>query len=300
MPDELPRSRRTLSLTLFLLLTFTATYAVEIWLIHSGVRFDAGTVQSTPALWLLAVMWIPGLSALLTVLCVERSGLRGLPTALLMRLGSMGPYGLTLLLIPGLFAAMYGLTWALGLASPDTTMRALIEATGHQESITPDTVFRIMLPLSVVLGPLINFAFGLGEELGWRGFLLPRLLFLGRVRAHLVVGVLWGMWHAPLIWAGFNYPGHPVAGVAMMCVLTTAFGLFLGEMTLHYRSVLLAAFIHGAVNAQGYGIWSWLFPGTDPLLGGGTGLTGVAVWLVTGVITLHILGRLKRNQGVLS
>lgn len=280
----------------FLGLTFGVTYGVEYVLIDGGIRFDEDAIQSAPALWLLAVMWIPGLTALLVTLATEKTGLRGLGSALMLRLGSMGPYGLTLFLAPLAFAAMYGLTWAMGLSSPDLTMQSLIEATGQEESITRETIFQIMLPLSVFLGPLINFVFGLGEELGWRGFLLPRLLFLGRLNAHILVGIFWGLWHAPLIWAGFNYPGHPVAGIAMMCALTTAFGLLIGEMTLHYRSVLLAAFIHAAVNAQGYGIWYWLFPDTHPLLGGGTGLTGVVVWLLLGLAVTFILPRLRTTE----
>ena len=55
----------------------------------------------------------------------------------------------------------------------------------------------------------------------------------------------------------------------MMCLaLHWPLALFLNEMTLHYRSSLLAGFIHGTANAQGYGIWMWLFPDAHPLLGG--------------------------------
>ncbi len=67
-------------------------------------------------------------------------------------------------------------------------------------------------------------------------------------------------------------------------------------MTLHYRSSLLAAFVHGAVNAQGYGIWAWLFPGTDPLLGGGTGIIAAIVWLVTGTLTICTLSRFRSKN----
>jgi len=280
----------------FLAITFGVTYTVEFSLINSGIRFDANTIQTAPALWLLAVMWIPGLAALFTTIFVEKRPISELREALLLRMGSIGPYLLFILLAPIIFAAMYGLSWALGLTEPDLTMAALSRATGSTEQITTDTVLYLMLPMSIFIGPFINLAFGLGEELGWRGFLLPRLMPLGKVPAYLLLGVLWGLWHAPLIHVGFNYPGHPMAGIAMMCLLSATFGIFLNEMSLHYRSVFLAAFIHGAVNAQGYGIWSWVFPGIDPILGGSMGLTGAFVWLLTGAATMFILSLLRREK----
>ncbi|WP_319467957.1 type II CAAX prenyl endopeptidase Rce1 family protein [uncultured Pseudodesulfovibrio sp.] len=280
----------------FIAITFTATFGIEVWLIQNKISFGDVAIQSSPALWLLAIMWIPGLTALLVSLFMEKTGIRGLKNALSLRIGSLGPYFLTLFIAPAVYAAMYGLSWAFGLTEPDLSMAALTAAIGSDEPVTRETVFQVMLPLSIFLGPFINFVFGLGEELGWRGFLLPRLMPLGKIPAYLVLGILWGLWHAPLIWAGFNYPGHPVAGIAMMCVLSTAFGLFINEMTLHYRSSLLAAFIHGAVNAQGYGIWAWLFPGTAPLLGGGTGIIAAAIWLATGILTICILSRFRSKN----
>ena len=275
---------------IFLAVTFPATFGVELAVISDGVRFGGDVLRSSHALWMLGTMWIPGLAAVAVARAVEKSSWKGLIDGLLLRPGNVRPYLLTILLAPLVFAAIYGLTWLLGLGQPDPTLGALTKATGGAP-LTTDEVFKVMLPMSALVGPLVNFLFGLGEEIGWRGFLLPRLIGLGRVRAYALLGVLWGLWHAPLIWTGFNYPGHPLGGMAMMCLLSTAFGFFLGEMTMFYRSSLLAGFIHGAVNAQGYGIWPWLFPGVNPLLGGSTGLTGVAVWLAVGWIAMKILAK---------
>lgn len=276
---------------LFLALTFPVTFGVEIALIHSGIRFGGDILQSAHVLWLLATMWIPGLVALFVAKVVERLSWAGLVDGLLLRPGSARPYFLTIILAPLIFAAIYGLSWALGLTELDPTLSALSQATGSTDQISQREVFTVLLPLSALIGPIINFLFGLGEEIGWRGFLLPRLMGLGKVRAYSLLGVLWGLWHAPLIWTGFNYPGHPVGGILMMCLLSAALGIFLNEMTLYYRSALLAGFIHGAVNAQGFGIWPWLFPNVHPMLGGGSGLTGVAIWLIVGWAAMKILAR---------
>ena len=143
---------------------------------------------------------------------------------------------------------------------------------------------------SLIVGPTINGFFGFGEELGWRGYLLPKLMPLGKARATLIGGVIWGLWHAPLILIGFNYPGYPLLGVIWMCGLTTALSLYINEMTLRNRSSVLAGWIHGAFNGQAYGIWRILFPDVNPLLGGLTGLVGIAVWTALGLWTMRRRG----------
>ena len=92
-----------------------------------------------------------------------------------------------------------------------------------------------------------------------------------------------GFWHAPLILAGFNYPGYPVLGVVAMMGMTTTFGCYINEMTLRHRSSILAGWMHGAFNGQFYGLWRLLFPGVHPLIGGVTGLVGMIVWAALGL-----------------
>ena len=58
--------------------------------------------------------------------------------------------------------------------------------------------------------PLMGLVQCLGEEAGWRGYLLPKLLeFMKPWKAVLLTGVIWGLWHAPVIACGFNY-GKPL------------------------------------------------------------------------------------------
>ena len=133
------------------------------------------------------------------------------------------------------------------------------------------------------MGPTVNGLFGFGEEFGWRGYLLPKLMPLGKWKAYTLVGIIWGLWHAPLILAGFNYPGFPVLGVLGMIGMTTTFGFYINEMTLRHRSSILAGWMHGAFNGQFYGVWRILFPEAHPLLGGVTGLVGMLVWAALGL-----------------
>jgi hypothetical protein len=98
----------------------------------------------------------------------------------------------------------------------------------------------------------------------------------------VIYGVVWGLWHAPIIARGFNYPGYPVIGVMMMCALTTAFALTQTALWLRSRSVLLTSFFHASVNSQGLGIIPMAVAGVSPVMGGVTGVVGIAVFAAIG------------------
>jgi hypothetical protein len=153
----------------------------------------------------------------------------------------------------------------------------------------PGLLLAGLLFISLFLSPFGNSLVAFGEEWGWRGYLLPRLLPLGKWKAYLLLGAIWGLWHAPLILVGFNYPGYPVLGIVLMMLLTTALGIYMNELTLRNQSAVLAGWIHGVFNSQAYGIWRVLFLNMNPIFGGITGLTGIVVLLALGWATLRWL-----------
>ena len=146
----------------------------------------------------------------------------------------------------------------------------------------PALVWPGLFAVTLFVAPFVNGLVAFGEELGWRGYLLPKLLPLGRLRAHLLLGVIWSLWHLPLVLVGFMYPGHPLAGVLAFTVLTTGFGTYLDELTLRHRSSILAGWAHGVFNSQRLGVWALLFPDVHPLLGGFAGILGLCTWLLLG------------------
>ncbi len=279
----------------FLLITFGITYLIEGILILSGFR-----VTLIPAVigqyTMLIAMWVPTLATYITTRFITKEKL----SSTLLSFGpSIKPYLISALVIPLAFIITYLLTWALGLGKPDwqlTSFFELIAATGVDMSTAPapGLILPLLFVISLVAAPFLNSIAAFGEEWGWRGYLLPRLMPLGKWKAYLIVGVVWGLWHAPLIAIGFNYPGMPVLGILLMVLLTTALGLYINEMTLHYQSAILAGWIHGIFNSQAYGIWRMLlFAGTIPLFGGITGLVGIAVIAVLGLVTMQ---RIKRAE----
>ncbi|MCU0917069.1 MAG: CPBP family intramembrane metalloprotease [Planctomycetes bacterium] len=147
---------------------------------------------------------------------------------------------------------------------------------------TPLAVVPLVLFLGLVAGVTANAVAGFGEELGWRGFLQKELAFLGFWRSSLLIGFVWGLWHAPLILQGHNYPQHPIAGVLMMTILCVLLAPIFSYIRVKARSVIAAAIIHGTFNAVS-GLAIVLVRGGSDLT---TGVTGLPGFLVLAVVVL--------------
>jgi len=145
---------------------------------------------------------------------------------------------------------------------------------------------------AVTYAPFINMLLAVGEEAGWRGYLTPYLTKrLGRTRGLVLSGVIWAVWHWPLILCagyeyGTGYPGAPYTGMALMCVLTTAMGILFSWLYDRADSIWAPALAHGAVNAAaGVGILFMSTEYTSLILGptpagliAGIPLFALAVW----------------------
>jgi len=273
----------------YLAIAFGLAWTAEGIVLARGVRFTSLTVGST--LVLAAVMWTPAIAAFIVRRFVTHEGFA---TAGL-RLGPKRPYLLAWIGVPLLIAAVFGLTVLFGWGHFDPTLAALYARIDEMArgqpvpTLPPPAIFgAVIFAQSLTIGVLVASVFTFGEEFGWTGFLLVRLLPLGRWRAAVIYGAIWGLWHAPIIAGGFNYPGYPMVGVVMMCVLTTAFALTQTALRMRYNSVLLTSFFHASINNQGLGIMSMLVVGVSPVLGGVTGILGIAafaglgLWLLAG------------------
>ncbi|HUX22952.1 MAG TPA: CPBP family intramembrane glutamic endopeptidase [Spirochaetia bacterium] len=139
---------------------------------------------------------------------------------------------------------------------------------------------------TVIVGSLIGLVVTLGEEYGWRGFLQGQLIRSGKRRGVLVLGIIWGVWHYPVIWMGYNYPGRPVIGTLLMTVFTVLFAYVLGYAVLKTGSVLLAAFMHAVFNQSAAFFLSLAYKPHDPIFSFGIGLYGLAILAVIVLLLL--------------
>lgn len=101
----------------------------------------------------------------------------------------------------------------------------------------------------IVMGFSFSSLTAFGEEFGWRGYLLTKMKNKGFLVSSVVIGVVWGLWHAPMILAGYNYPTNPVAGVFMMVLACVAMTPMMIYLTVSGKSILVATFYHGGFNA---------------------------------------------------
>ena len=108
---------------------------------------------------------------------------------------------------------------------------------------------------AITYAPFLNVIPCLGEEAGWRGFLTPYLKArCGRTKGLLLAGLIWGVWHWPvIIFAGYEYGltywGAPVLGPLLFCIFTTALGILFSLLYEKTGSIWICALGHGAINA---------------------------------------------------
>jgi membrane protease YdiL (CAAX protease family) len=259
--------RQTNAVLWFVVLTFAMTWI--LWGCLYLIRDKMPAVLYTLAIGL--GMWGPGLASILVTRFVLKESLR---TTTIGRLGRLRYYLWAWSLPIAFTLAAIFLTVLFGIARFDfelTWFRRQLQESGARlsPSLTPKVIFLIGTIPVLTLAPLINSIFALGEELGWRGFLLPRLMKagMGQWKALFTSGAIWGIWHAPIIVQGLNYPNHPYLGVLLMTAFCALLGVIFGWLQLACGSVWAPTLAHGTLNAVG-GLPLCILTPFDTALGG--------------------------------
>ncbi len=255
-------------LLVFLLVAYGGAYAVDAVLLAAG----AGGLAALPLL--LARM---GMVAVGVVAGAAAAGLDA--RALLERLG-VHPGGFHWALVGSLVAASSCILAAvvsalLGLGEP----RGPLSTAAASLGLPAWLLAALLVPVGVAAGLSVNALAALLEEVGWRGLLLellePRL---GRLTP-LVVGVAWGLWHAPLVAImGYDFRGEGgVSALLVFTLYTVSLSLPLVWVKRRGGSLYPPSALHGTVNALG-GLWDAFYT-TRPwanLLAPPAGLTASA------------------------
>jgi membrane protease YdiL (CAAX protease family) len=170
------------------------------------------------------------------------------------------PYWIAAWLLPAVLtvlgAGLYFLVFPDQFGWLEPMRQSLAEAeaqTGQPMPFSAEMLLAITVVSALTIAIPINAVGAFGEEFGWRAYLLPKLLPLGPRRAVLVLGVIWGVWHWPLIAIGHNYgleyPYAPFPGMLAMLWFTTVVGIVLAWLTLRGGSVWPAVIAHAGLNA---------------------------------------------------
>jgi membrane protease YdiL (CAAX protease family) len=261
------RARRGLSIYFGVLVVASA--AIEAWLIaHGGLQGPWG--------WLVVVlMYVPLLSSVVARLA-NREGFGDVSFRWGGATGTRAALVAWLIPIAVGFLA-YGVAWSAGLAVFTVPDQAPLGAAAN-----PLVRLLASFPAALTLGTLVSCLFAFGEEVGWRGYLVPRLVEAG-VRAPLLTSSLvWCAWHVPLIlWGGYAVGPYPVLSALLFAASITPVGLLLGRWRLATGSVWPAVIAHGAWNEIIQSVFDrWTTGEAAALWVGESGVLSVAaVWL---------------------
>ncbi len=142
-----------------------------------------------------------------------------------------------------------------------------------------------MLPLGIfgalMAGLTVNAIFAMAEEIMWRGYLAQA--FAGRpfCKKYVTIGVLWGLWHIPLIALGYNYgTANALPGLVVFVGFCVVMSLVLGFVVERTRSVWLAAVLHGTFNGFSQVMLLLVVGGSSLLASSAVGIVSLVAWLV--------------------
>lgn len=270
------------------------------WLVALVLYLTGGYTPTTYTLVMLGAgyMTAPAIAHILTRL-ITREGWQGLYLRPNFKKGWI--YWLICWIAPAIFTflgmalffALFPRYYDPSLSLAKTVMENSAASTGQPlPAIEPWVIVLSQTLTAILIAPILNAIPILGEEFGWRAYLQPKLMPLGGRKAMVLMGIVWGLWHAPLIAMGHNYgtsyPGAPWTGILATVWIMFILGTFLGWAALRGGSVWPAVIGHGATNGIA-GIYVFFTQGTPNTLLGPSVAGIIGSWSLALVVLVIFL-----------
>jgi len=245
-----------------------------LWAVHAGLRIPAWAFAAT-------LMWIPAIVSVALRLVLRQgfadAGFRSGPVRY-WAWAYLGPLGLGILvyLVAMLFQQAHITPYLKqqSMFGPAPIRLLWWNAEAGTFGLLAQTISRLCHA-----GDCRGICYALGEEIGWRGYLLPKLI-QGRVRFPILIsGVVWAVWHIPFVLLTFQH--RPVVNAVNYALACLTFGVFISWLRLASGSVLVAAMAHSAYNT--FSRTSSTIPSRERINGFGRGKWGsYAAWPLAG------------------
>lgn len=222
--------------TIAIFLVLTLGLSAITWI----PQIRAGAIHP---LWVAATMWSPGIAAILTMLITRRS-----PSCMGWKIRTTRLMGLAYIL-PILYALpVYALAWTAGWG-------VFNEGAWMP---WPNASPWLGLAMLASIGVANSLITALGEEIGWRGLLVPELLKIASFRKTVLVsGLIWAAWHMPLlVAAGYHGQGTPILfSIACFTAMVLAISVIMAWITVKSGSLWPAAMLHASHNLFVQGVF---------------------------------------------
>ena len=230
-------SRQQIGIYFLLVFAFSSVFYFLILRAHS--------LGGGGGLFVFGIMWCPALAGMATLKLSGRD-LRDLGWK-----WPQSPYAVQSWFIPLLYAAIaYGIVWVahLGGFPNHEFMGVLAQRMGLRVSPVTSTAVYVLLAGSFGLAK--GLASALGEEIGWRGFLVPELsMNVSFTATALISGAIWACWHYPhLIWGDYNSGTPTWYGLSCFTVMVISISFVFAWMRLKSGSLWTGALLHASHN----------------------------------------------------
>lgn len=235
-------------LLIYLALSFALAWAVFFAFILTGHKWDGSNpnLESFAGLGMLAPFMAHVLTRLITKEGFAMAGKDSMMLGISFK-NKKWIYFLFAMIVPWIY-------FEIGHALNFLIYPKIFDPEGYKQYEISKNMLIFVPITSILQGTIISFA-AFGEEGGWRGYMMPKLMnLMGTKKAVLIGGIIWGLWHAPLTCIGHNfgtdYPGFPYLGILIMCISCTSLGIALTYITVKSGSVWPAAIMHAVNNAN--------------------------------------------------
>ena len=210
-----------------------------------GFILRAGKLDAGNLLYVTGAMWSPGLAAFATKKLFGES-IRDLPW----RWGDARYAWLAYFIPIGYALPVYLIAWITGLGAFNMSILAKIGGDfGWQNFPSALTLFLFIL-ITATIGMVGKLSRALGEEIGWRGFLVPELSkVVGFPGIGLISGLMWALYHYPvLLFADYNAGAPAWYGASCFTISVVSGSFIMAWLTLRARSLWPAAILHASHN----------------------------------------------------
>ena len=266
MKEEQKTTKISKELVMYLVMTFAIGWACQF--AASYFVMNGRSDLFTPLLSFAMVAPIATVFILYRGLAAPKTGIQGWMPQFKGRMGRWFLVWIAPVVLTALgMVAYYGVFPARFDPTASSYLTAALGQEMYEQMYAGVSAFQLcgVQVINILFAALINMFLAIGEETGWRGWMQPRLAKqIGRARANVVTGLVWGVWHWPVIMlAGYEYqmpisqsPWYMVlAGMLLFCLVTVALSFVLDWCYEKTGSIWAPALFHGGFNAAaGLGI----------------------------------------------